>query len=128
MDYAAVRALHIGCAIVSIGLFTGRAALQFAGVDWRRWAWLRVAPHLVDTVLLGAAVTLAVTSAQYPVAQGWLTAKVLALCVYVATGRIALDRQAGPRRRGWAFAAALASVAYIVAVAVARSASLGWLR
>lgn len=125
MDYSTIRALHIACAAVSIGLFFARGALQLAGSDWRRWRWLRVAPHLNDTLLLAAAVTLAVKSGQYPFAQGWLTAKVLALLLYIVLGSVALRRDASARVRGPAFVAALASVAYIVGVALTRSPTLG---
>lgn len=127
MDYSAVRAVHVGCAAVSISLFAARGAMQLGGVDWRRWRWLRIAPHVNDTVLLGAAITLALMSAQYPFVQPWLTAKVLALFAYVGFGRMALARQATPRRRRIAFAAAMSSVGYIVGVALTRSASLGLL-
>lgn len=125
LDYQAVRLVHIACAGISIGLFAARGAMQLGGVDWRRWRWLRIAPHLNDTVLLGAAVTLALLSAQYPFVQNWLTAKVLALCAYVALGSAALAREAPPARRRVAFVAALLCVGYIVAVARTRSASLG---
>lgn len=117
--------MHVGCAGISIGLFAARGAMQLGGVDWRRWRWLRIAPHLNDTVLLGAAITLALMSAQYPFVQGWLTAKVLALCAYVALGSVALARDVPPTRRRIAFATALLTVGYIVAVALTRSASLG---
>ncbi|MEP7302200.1 MAG: SirB2 family protein [Caldimonas sp.] len=127
MDYLSVRVVHVACAGISIGLFAARGAMQFGGVDWRRWRWLRIAPHLNDTLLLGAAVTLALMSAQYPFVQNWLTAKVLGLCAYVALGSVALARDAPPRRRCVAFAAAILSVSYIVAVARTRSASLGLL-
>lgn len=127
MDHSTLRAVHIGCAGISIGLFVLRGAMQGAGIDWRRWRWLRIAPHVNDTLLLAAAIALAVTTAQYPFVQAWLTAKVLALCAYVALGRVALKREMPPTRRGAAFIAALASVAYIVGVAVTRSASLGLL-
>jgi uncharacterized membrane protein SirB2 len=124
MDYSTVRAVHVGCAALSISLFAARGAMQFGGVDWRRWRWLRIAPHLNDTVLLAAAITLALMSEQYPLAQNWLTAKVLALCAYVALGSVALGRDVSPGRRRVAFAAALLSVGYIVAVALTRSPSL----
>ena len=125
MEYLNVRAVHIACAGTSIGLFAARGAMQVGKVDWRCWRWLRIAPHLNDTVLLGAAVTLAVMSGQYPFAQAWLTAKVLALFAYVALGRVALAKDVPPRRQRIAFVAAMLSVGYIVAVAVTRSASLG---
>ena len=125
MEYLNVRAVHIACAGTSIGLFAARGAMQVGKVDWRRWRWLRIAPHLNNTVLLGAAVTLAVMSGQYPIAQAWLTAKVLALFAYVALGRVALAKDVPPRRQRIAFVAAMLSVGYIVAVAVTRSAGLG---
>lgn len=125
MEFSTLRVVHIGCAGISIGLFVLRGAMQGAGIDWRRWRWLRIAPHVNDTLLLAAAIALALTTSQYPLAQPWLTAKVLALCVYVALGRVALKRDMLPTRRGIAFVAALASVAYIVGVAVTRSVRLG---
>ena len=78
------------CAGISIGLFAARGGMQMAGIDWRQWRWLRVVPHLNDTVLLSAAVALALASHQYPLAQPWLTAKVVALVVYVFAGSRAL--------------------------------------
>ena len=126
MEYMTIRAVHIACACFSIALFAGRAAMQLAGIDWRRWRWLKVAPHVNDTVLLSAAIALAWKSAQYPWDQPWLAAKVLTLFVYVGVGSVALRPAASAQVRGVAFAAALASVFYIVAVAMTRSAMVGW--
>jgi len=125
MDYLTIRTVHIATACISIALFTARGAMQLGGIDWRRWRWLRIAPHLNDTLLLAAAITLAVMSGQHPLAQGWLTAKVVALFVYVGLGSVALRRGLPTRTRGAAFIAALASVGYIVGVARTRSATLG---
>jgi uncharacterized membrane protein SirB2 len=125
MDYPTIRVVHIACAAISIGLFATRGALQLRGVDSRRWRWLRIAPHFNGTLLLTAAVALAVPSAQCPLAQPWLTAKVVAPCAYVTLGRVALRRGASARARPIAFAAALASVGYIVGVAFTRSVTLG---
>ena len=124
MDYATVRTLHLGCAMLSITLFVARGSMQLAGVNWRQWRWLRILPHLNDTVLLGAAIALALASHQYPLVQPWLTAKVLALLVYIGVCGLALRAGASPVRQRVAFAAALATVAYIVAVAMTRSASV----
>ena len=125
MDYASVRAIHIVCAGISIAFFIARGSMQLAGVDCRRWRWLRLAPHLNDTLLLGAAVALALASHQYPLARPWLTAKVVALLAYIALGMVALRAGTADVPRLLAFCLALATVAYIVAVAVTRSATLG---
>jgi uncharacterized membrane protein SirB2 len=125
VEYATVRTIHMACAGISISLFVARGCMQLAGIDWRRWRWLRIAPHLNDTLLLGAAVALTLASHQYPIAQAWLSAKVLALLAYIGLGRLALRQGASPARQRIAFAAALATVAYIVGVALTRSSTLG---
>ncbi len=127
MDYASVRTLHITCAGLSIVLFGARGLMQIGGLAWRRGRWLRFAPHLNDTVLLGAAIALAWLSGQYPLALPWLTAKVLGLLVYIVVGRIALRTDVSSTTRLLAFAGALASVGYIVGVAVTRSPTFGLL-
>jgi uncharacterized membrane protein SirB2 len=86
----------------------------------------RIAPHVVDTLLLASAVALAWMSGQYPFAQDWLTAKVVALVLYVALGSYALKRARTLRARAAFFGLALATVLYIVSVAMARS-PLGFL-
>ncbi len=127
MDYVHIRLLHIACASISITLFVLRGSLQFAGVDWRRWPVLRIAPHVNDTVLLGAAIALAWISHQYPWQQPWLGAKVLALLLYIALGHMAFRVGTARWRQALAFGAALATVSYIVSVAFSRSATVGWL-
>lgn len=127
MDYGTIRSIHLASAAASIMLFMLRGMLQLASVDWRRWRWLRIMPHVNDTLLLAAAIALTVMSGQYPLVQPWLTAKVIALFVYVAAGSMALRPGLAPARRGVAFALALLTVAYIVGVAWKRSPTLGLL-
>ncbi|MDH5707654.1 MAG: SirB2 family protein [Hylemonella sp.] len=124
MEYAHIRLLHISCVAISVSLFALRAGLQLFGVDWRRWRWLRIAPHLNDSVLLIAGVTLAWRSALSPLDHAWLGAKILALLLYILIGRLALRPGLSAARRGTAFALALLSVAYILGAALTRSASL----
>ncbi|TAL65258.1 MAG: regulator SirB [Burkholderiaceae bacterium] len=125
MNYEAVKSLHVGCVALSISLFTLRAALQWQNVAWRRWRVLRIAPHVVDTVLLGSALWLCWIIGQYPFVQGWLTAKVLALAAYILLGRMALGRTAANGKRLAAFVAALCCVGYIVGVALTHSPTWG---
>lgn len=126
VDYLAVKTLHLTCAVFSISLFLLRGVLQLRSKPWRRWPLLRVAPHLVDTVLLSSAVWLAWRSGQYPLQQDWLTAKVLALPAYILLGMRALGDSTPKSQRLAFFVAALLSVAYIVGVALTHSPSWGW--
>lgn len=66
-------------------------------------------------------VALAWRGGQYPFAQSWLIAKVLALLAYIVLGTVALKRGRTKTVRVIAFAAALAAAPYIVAIALARN-------
>ena len=83
--------------------------------------WVRIVPHVVDTVLLVSAIALAAMIGDDPGTRGWLSAKVIGLLVYIALGSVALKY--GPTRgvRSAAFVGALATFAYIVSVAVTKS-------
>jgi len=119
-SYLAVKQLHMTSVALSGMLFLLRGFWMMRDSPLLRRRWVKVAPHAIDTVLLGSAVTLAVWSSQYPFVQGWLTAKVLALAVYIVLGSIALKRGKTKRIRIAAFAAAAAVFLYIVRVALTR--------
>lgn len=121
--YLGVRALHAGCAALSIAGFAARGALMLMGSPILHKRFVRIAPHVVDTVLLASAVWLAWFLGQVPFVHAWITAKLLALVLYVVLGVFALRRGRTKAQRAAAFAAALATVAYIVAVALTRDAT-----
>jgi uncharacterized membrane protein SirB2 len=121
VDYAAIRAIHVACALLSAGGFVARGVLMLRDSTLLATRFARVAPHVVDTLLLASAVALAWMSGQYPFAQAWLTAKVVALLAYILLGTLALKRGRSKAVRAAAFALALATVLYILAVAVTRS-------
>lgn len=122
MDYYTLKHFHMGCAAASGSLFLLRGVWMLRASPLLQQRWVKIAPHLVDTALLASAVTLAVWSGQYPFAQGWLTAKVVALLGYIVLGTIALKRGRTPAIRAGAFIGALALFGYIVAVAVTKQA------
>ena len=121
--YVFVRALHIGCAALSIAGFAARGMLMLVDAPLLRRRLVRVAPHVVDTALLASAIWLAWFVGQMPFVHGWITAKVFGLLAYIVLGTIALKRGKTKGLRAGAFTAALASVAYIVWVALTRDAT-----
>jgi uncharacterized membrane protein SirB2 len=126
MDYAALKITHVSCVVASYALFVLRGAWMLSGSALLGQRWATVVPHVVDTLLLASAVAMAVMSRQYPLQAPWLTAKVIALVVYIALGTVALKRGKTLRARAAAWVAAQAVFFYIVAVALTRAA-LPWL-
>jgi uncharacterized membrane protein SirB2 len=127
--YLLLKWVHVGAATLSIAGFVARGALMLAGSPVLEARLVRVAPHVIDTLLLASALWLAVLVGEYPFVHGWLTAKLLALVVYIALGIVALRRGRSRRVRAAALAGALATAGYIVSVAVTRDprGALGWL-
>lgn len=121
VDHLSLKYLHMSFAGLSGAFFLVRGAWMLAGSPLLQRRWVRTVPHVIDTALLATAVALAVWSSQYPLAQAWLTAKVLALITYIVLGTIALKR--GPTRsiRGLAYLAALLVFLYIAGVAVSKN-------
>ena len=120
MDYLAVKHLHMGCAALSGSLFLLRGVWMLRASPMLQRRWVRVVPHCVDTVLLASALVLVFWSGQYPFAQPWLGAKVVALLLYIVLGAVALKRGRTRKARTMAFGAALLTFLYIVAVATTR--------
>jgi len=119
-DWHWIKALHVTTAAVSISLFMLRGTWLLRDSPRLRARWVRIVPHVNDTVLLLSAVALAALTHQYPGPQSWLTAKVIGLLVYIGLGLVALRfARRRPARIGTGLGA-IAVFAYIVTVAVTR--------
>ena len=121
MSYLLLKQAHIACAVLSIAGFVVRGALMLQSSPSLQLRFARIAPHVVDTVLLASAIALTWMSGQYPFSQNWLTAKVLGLVAYIILGTIALKRGRSKTVRAIAFALALGAALYIVCVALTRN-------
>ena len=121
MDYLLLKTIHVACVAVTFALFFGRGVLMLADSPLLKARFLRVAPHVIDTLLLGSALWMAVISRHYPFAESWLTAKLVALIVYIGAGMIALSHGRTKRLRVTAWGFSLLVFAYIVGVALTHS-------
>jgi uncharacterized membrane protein SirB2 len=124
--YLAVKYVHVISVVLSLTGFFLRGILMMRDSPLLAARWIRVVPHINDTVLLVAALSLAAMSGQYPFVVGWVTAKVLGVIAYIILGALAL-RDAGTRRMRIAcWLASLAVFGWIVSVALTRQ-PLGFL-
>ncbi|HTQ73272.1 MAG TPA: SirB2 family protein [Burkholderiales bacterium] len=121
--YVAIKYVHAVAVAVSLGLFFLRGVWMMLDSERLGRRWVRVVPHVNDTVLLAAGVWLAFVLRLSP-ATPWLAAKLIALPVHIGLGALALRPGRPKRLRVAAWMAALTVFGYIVAVAVTRSASL----
>lgn len=122
MDYHVLKLIHVGCVAASVALFALRGAGMWCGAAWTGQRWTRIVPPAIDTLLLASAVTLAVTTGQSPLVQPWLAAKLAAVVAYIVLGTFALKRARTLAGKRAALLAALATLAYIIAVAVTKQA------
>ena len=118
MDYVSLKTIHVSSVIASYTLFFVRGVWMIRMPHMLGRRWVRIAPHVIDTILLASAIAMAVTIRQYPFVAGWLTAKVIGLVAYIALGTVALKRGRSKRARVIAWLLAQAVFAYIVAVAI----------
>lgn len=118
-----LKIIHVSSVVISYMLFVVRGwwTLQESAELSQRW--VRIAPHLVDTVLLASAIALAASLGYTPLNSPWLTAKILALVVYIGLGTVALKRGKSRRVKLLAWLAAQGIFCYIVSVALCHSAS-----
>ena len=119
--YPQIRTVHIDAVIASGLLFLLRGGAVQLGAKWAMAAPLRYLSYSIDTVLLTAALMLVTILHQYPFVQGWLTAKVVLLVVYVVFGSFALKRGRTGAVRVSCWIAALLVYLFIVSIARAHS-------
>lgn len=126
MSYILLKHLHVTAVAVSGAGFLLRGLLMLRDSPLLQRRVFKVLPHVIDTILLGSAIAMAVISSQYPFVQPWLTAKFFGLLAYIVFGMMALKRgRTKGQRAAWLLAALLA-FAYIVSVALVRD-PLGFL-
>ena len=118
MDYSLLKHLHLTTVAVTLALFVLRGVWMMADSPRLQARWVRIVPHVNDTLLLASGIGLAVLIQQYPLVEGWLTAKLLALLLYIGLGTYALKRGKSRGQRIAAWVSALLVVGYMVAVAV----------
>lgn len=111
--YLQVKQLHMFCAYLSAGLFTGRLLLDIAGKPGWRQSPARYLPHINDSLLLTLAFTLLAIGPWQPFVHQWLGFKILLLVGYILFGIGALKQSLSLSLRAACVAMALAHLSGI---------------
>jgi len=120
MLYLALKHLHVTCVILSIAGFVLRGLLHARKSALAGRRWLRVLPHVNDTLLLAAALGMIAMLGQYPFVDAWLTAKVFGLIAYIILGALAFQSHRPAGARLAAGTAAVIVFGWIVSVALTK--------
>ncbi|OUR61969.1 SirB family protein [Colwellia sp. 39_35_sub15_T18] len=112
--------LHLTLAAISVGLFTLRFFWTLANSSKLQAKWVKITPHIVDTLLLGIGIVMAVQYSINPLEQLWLGEKILAVLAYIFTGyyTLKLARNKGMQIIG--YLGAMGWVMLIVRLAMTR--------
>jgi len=122
-----LKLVHVSCAGLSISGFALRGYWMLTNNPLRQRRLTRVLPHIIDTLLLGSAVGMLVIWQVSPLQMGWLSAKIIALLLYIGLGMVAFRFGRTRRVRLSAWVLALFSAAYIGSVAYSKN-PLGFLQ
>lgn len=118
--YMMAKHIHLTAVALSVFLFVLRFLWSQYNNGILQKKWAKILPHVIDTVLLGSAIWLCFILSQYPLAQGWLTFKVVGLVAYIFLGLVALKLGRTAIVRWAAFIGALACIVAIAHVAVTK--------
>ncbi len=120
MEYSLLKIVHVGTVYITFGLFLARGFWMLLDSPRLQERWVKVIPHLNDTLLLSAAIALVVVGGLNLLDNPWLIAKISGLLAYIGLGTLALKRGRTKAQRAFFFFAALAVFGYIIAVAVTK--------
>lgn len=114
-----IKLLHLSFILLSISSFVGRVILSETQPLLLKQTLFKVAPHIINGVLLLTGFILVFQGHWMSIEHNWITAKLIAVIVYIALG-ILVMRQRGMLR--WlAFTGAMLCFAYIGMVAVTKN-------
>lgn len=81
-----IKHLHMTFAVISVLLFSIRFLLTWIKSSHLEKKWLKITPHIIDSLLLAFGIALAVQLSLNPLEHFWLLEKILAIFAYIFTG------------------------------------------
>lgn len=119
--YFLIKHLHMTTAIVSVTFFMVRAWWSVRENVLLQRRWVKILPHVNDTLLLVLGVMLTIMLSMSPHQHPWLAAKLLGLIGYILLGTMAIKRGRTPLSRGLTAVAAVAVFFYIYGTAITKN-------
>lgn len=126
--YSSVKTVHLITIALTITLFVLRFYWLQTGSVMLQQRWVRIVPHLNDTLLLVSGILLVTITHFYPFSpQGaWLTEKLFGVIIYIVLGAVALGRRPRAQKMRWcAFIVAGVALVLICDLATSKMPLLG---
>jgi uncharacterized membrane protein SirB2 len=124
--FSSLKLIHITCAFLSIAGFTLRGYWMLVDNPLLQRRPTKVLPHVIDSLLLGSAIGMLVVWRVSPLQLDWLSAKIVALLLYIGLGMVALRFGNSRKVKVGSFLLALLVAGYIISVAYTKT-PLGFL-
>jgi len=118
--YMMAKHLHLTAVGLSILFFVFRFIWSQFDASALSKKWVKILPHIIDTVLLASAIWLCIILSQYPFVNAWLTFKVIGVVLYIVFGLFALKKAKTTLGKWSFFVAALGVLMATAMVAVTK--------
>lgn len=114
--YVPLKHSHMMFMAISIVFFIARGGSRLLGAQWQTQKWAKISPHIIDTLLFATGILLMFATSQFPIAQDWLTVKIILLVGYIMFGIKAMKVASAMKQRTF-FAAAVLCALLMITVA-----------
>jgi uncharacterized membrane protein SirB2 len=115
-----MKHLHMTLALLTGVLFTLRFAWLLMGSAQLNKKWVKIAPHIIDTLLLVVGIAMAVKLSINPFEQLWLAEKILAVIAYIFTAFYTLKLAKNNTMRILGYLGALGWIMLVVRIAMSK--------
>jgi uncharacterized membrane protein SirB2 len=116
-----LKHLHMTIAAISVALFIYRFVLLMLSSDKLNKKWLKILPHVNDTILLALGVAMAIKFSINPAEQYWFAEKLFAVVAYIFTGYYTLKLARNRWMQIVGFLGAIGWVMLVVRLAITKA-------
>lgn len=124
--YLALKYSHLLFIVLSVSLFILRFGLLMKKSKWFESRWIKVLPHVVDTLLIATGLGLIFITGFIPFTPSavWMTEKLTCVLAYIALSYVALFYSQGTLFKLFAFFGALGWVYAAATLAISKTPQL----
>lgn len=117
-SYLILKHIHMTAVVLSGLFFMLRGGWLLQGSPQLQKKWIKISPHVIDTILLFSAIAMLVVAQYFP---AWVHVKMTLLLVYIGLGLMAFKKAKTAGQKVGFLVSALLVYMFIISVAVTKS-------